>query len=191
MIILKEKWKESTKDTKEIIVLFTLVLFTLFIVYPLGIKATTGKFPVLFHIPILDIKTTEAESFNYNNIKSEITSSNTLLDNGKIQNQITYNGESYIQTYGIGVTPTTVTTEIMVEWILRKGNELISIMQVVARPFAIIIFIFSAGLALIGAITKGDMMIRGLMGMGLSSVIYALVLCAPAIINILPNFFSS
>ena len=50
-----------------------------------------------------------------------------------------------------------VTTDQMVEWILKKGNEIISILQIFAQPFAIIIFIVSCAVCLIGALSKGNM----------------------------------
>lgn len=84
-----------------------------------------------------------------------------------------------------------VTTDQMVEWILRKGNEIISILQVFAQPFAIIIFIISAAICLIGSLTKGNMTSKGLMGMISSALLYAAVLYAPLLVNVVSGFLAS
>lgn len=84
-----------------------------------------------------------------------------------------------------------VTTDQMVEWILRKGNELISILQVFAQPFAIIIFIISAAICLIGSLTKGNMASKGLMGMISSALLYTAVLYAPLLVNTFTGFMGS
>lgn len=84
-----------------------------------------------------------------------------------------------------------VTTDQMVEWILRKGNELISILQVFAQPFAIIIFIISAAICLIGSLAKGNMASKGLMGMIASALLYTAVLYAPLLVNTITGFMSS
>jgi hypothetical protein len=85
----------------------------------------------------------------------------------------------------------TVTTDQMVEWILRKGNEIISILQIFAQPFAIIIFIVSCAIALIGSLTKGNMAGKGLIGMVASAILYAACLYAPVIVNSISNFMAS
>ena len=79
----------------------------------------------------------------------------------------------------------------MVEWILKKGNELIGILQILAQPFSIIIFIVSCGLCLIGTLTKGNMAGKGLMGMLVSAIMYACCLYAPLITNIFVSWAAS
>ena len=85
----------------------------------------------------------------------------------------------------------TVTTDQMVSWILKKGNELISILQIFAQPFAIIIFIFSCAICLIGSLTKGNMAGKGLIGMVASAILYAAALYAPVIVNIVVGWAAS
>lgn len=84
-----------------------------------------------------------------------------------------------------------VTTDQMVEWILRKGNEIISILQIFAQPFAIIIFIVSCAICLIGSLTKGNMAGKGLIGMIASAILYAACLYAPLLVNSITGFLSS
>ena len=85
----------------------------------------------------------------------------------------------------------TVTTDQMVEWILKKGNEVISILQIFAQPFAIIIFIVSCAICLIGALTKGNMMGKGLIGMVAAAILYAAALYAPVLVNSISSFLAS
>jgi hypothetical protein len=85
----------------------------------------------------------------------------------------------------------TVTTDQMVEWILKKGNEVISILQIFAQPFAIIIFIVSCAICLIGALTKGNMMGKGLIGMVAAAILYAAALYAPILVNSISSFLAS
>lgn len=84
-----------------------------------------------------------------------------------------------------------VTTDQMVEWILKKGNELISILQIFAQPFAIIIFIVSCAIALVGSLTKGNMAGKGMIGMVASAVLYACCLYAPIIVNSITSWVAS
>lgn len=84
-----------------------------------------------------------------------------------------------------------VTTDQMVEWILRKGNEIISILQIFAQPFAIIIFIISCAICLIGSLAKGNMAGKGLIGMVASAILYAACLYAPLLVNSITGFLSS
>lgn len=85
----------------------------------------------------------------------------------------------------------TVTTDQMVAWILKKGNELISILQIFAQPFAIIIFIVSCAICLIGSLTKGNMAGKGLIGMVASAILYAAALYAPVLVNIIVGWAAS
>lgn len=85
----------------------------------------------------------------------------------------------------------TVTTDQMVSWILKKGNELISILQIFAQPFAIIIFIISCAICLIGSLSKGNMAGKGLIGMVASAILYAAALYAPLIVNIVVGWAAS
>lgn len=82
----------------------------------------------------------------------------------------------------------TVSTDQMVSWILKKGNEIISILQIFAQPFAIVIFIVSCAICLIGSLTKGNMAGKGLTGMIASAILYAAVLYAPMLVNTIVNF---
>lgn len=85
----------------------------------------------------------------------------------------------------------TVTTDQMVSWILKKGNELISILQIFAQPFAVIIFIVSCAICLIGSLTKGNMAGKGLIGMVASAILYAAALYAPLLVNTIVGWAAS
>lgn len=122
--------------------------------------------------------------------KSTITSTNTLGEiQGTIDNTVMFSSGGLIDTrYGIGVRPI-YTTDQMVNYIMRKGNELISIFQVLAQPFCIIVFILGCGKALIEGLkgTAGS----GLITMIASAIFYTLILYASNVINSLPNFIAN
>lgn len=119
--------------------------------------------------------------------KETITSTNTLGEvEGTVESRVMLSSGGLIDTrYGIGVSPV-ITTDQMVEWGLRKGNELISILQIFAQPLCIVVFIFGCGKTLIGFFigTAG----KGLMPMGLSAIIYAAILYSPILVNSLVSF---
>ena len=119
--------------------------------------------------------------------ESTIESSNSLGEiQGTVESSVMLSSGGLINTrYGIGNTPV-ITTDQMVEWILRKGNELISILQVIAQPLCILVFIIGCAITLIGAL-KGSPR-SGLITMGASAVIYACILYAPVLVSSLANF---
>lgn len=85
----------------------------------------------------------------------------------------------------------TVTIDDLVNWANRKGFEVIHFLQSLFYPFAIIIFIVSAFLTLLGSISSGDMAGRGLMGMISASVLYAVVLYSPLIMQTFVGWVAS
>lgn len=84
------------------------------------------------------------------------------------------------ETYGKKIEAT-CTTEEMTSWILKKGNELIAILQSLAFPFCCITFIAATFLTLIGSL-KGEAE-RGIKGMASSIFGYAAILYAPMLVN--------
>lgn len=84
-----------------------------------------------------------------------------------------------------------VTTDQMVEWILKKGNEIISILQIFAQPLAIIWFIVSCAVCLFGTLTKGNLAGKGLFGMVGAAILYAACLYAPVLVNSLSSFLAT
>lgn len=134
--------------------------------------------------PNLINKTVHAED----NI-SNLTSQNELTSTGQIKSTITYaNGKEYQQIYGIAVNPISTTVE-MSDWILRKGDELISILQTIAQPFCLLFFIVGCFMCLIGTVTKRAG--AGLTTMISSALIYAAILYASVFVNIGVNFIAS
>ena len=120
--------------------------------------------------------------------KNTITSSNTLGEvEGTIESSVTFsNGELINTTYGIGNNKPIYTTAQITDYILGKGNELISILQVIAQPLCIIVFIVGCGIALIGALSGAPE--KGLIPMAAAAIIYTCILFASSIINVLPSF---
>lgn len=69
-------------------------------------------------------------------------------------------------------------------WSERKGYEVISFLQRVVQPFAIIMFILFAFLVLVGAFGNGQLVSKGVWGMAIALVMYAVVLYAPEIMDV-------
>lgn len=84
-----------------------------------------------------------------------------------------------------------VTVDDMSIWTERKGFEIIGFLQKFIQPFAIVIFIFSAIITLIGALGNGKQVSRGIVGMFISLIMYVVVLYAPEIMDVFLNWVRS
>ena len=78
-----------------------------------------------------------------------------------------------------------------INWVNRKGFEIIRFFQVIVQPLAIIVFIISALFTLFGSIGRGDLAGRGMWGMVISAIVYAVVLYAPVILQSFVGWMSS
>jgi hypothetical protein len=159
---------------------FDIVFFSAFIfVGIIFILFINGK----FNFSITDI---HAETIP----KETITNSNTLGEiSGTIESSVSFsNGGLINTTYGIGNTPVYTTVQIT-DYILGKGYELISILQVLAQPLCVIVFIIGCGKALIEAFNKTAG--SGLLTMAFSGLAYAAILYASNIVNAFPSFAAS
>ena len=170
----------------------------LFIAYP---KITGEKFKGLFgqDNSVIEAKSYESDivvadgdnSLDISKTQSGITSVSELTEFGRVSNTITYsNQDQYTHIYGIKANPI-ITTDQIVDYGLRKGNELISILQTLAQPLCIIFFIIGCGCVLAGSITSTSVMLKGVMGMTTSSVIYAMILYSPLLVNTVVSYFSA
>lgn len=70
-------------------------------------------------------------------------------------------------------------------WAERKGFDVVKFLQTVVQPLAVIAFIVFAFVALFGFIGKG------LLGMGISVLVYTGVLFAPELLNFFSRWLSS
>lgn len=130
----------------------------------------------------------ETKSVNADGLPEGAIQSENVLVQGAIQNTITYaNGKTYSVMYGNQVTPI-ITTVQMTDWVLRKSNELISILQELAFPFCVITFIIATAITLLGCLTGNAG--KGLMGMSASAIGYAAILYAPTLVNVVVYFVS-
>lgn len=65
----------------------------------------------------------------------------------------------------------------------KKGFELVGVLQTIAQPFSVIVFIISAFLTLVGAFGNASLVGKGLVGMMIACVMYAVVLYAPELLD--------
>lgn len=103
----------------------------------------------------------------------------------------------FTPTYAIEIINTSyldtipeVTIDDYINWVNRKGFEVIRFLQVVAQPIIIIVFIISAFMVLFGSIGRGDLSGKGMWGMVVSAIVHALILYAPLILQIFVGWIS-
>lgn len=84
-----------------------------------------------------------------------------------------------------------VTIQEAEKWAERKGFELVHLLQKVVQPFAIIIFIISAFMAMAGGFGNSQLVGRGLWGMTIAVIMYAVVLYAPEIMDSVLGWLTS
>lgn len=129
----------------------------------------------------------ETTTVNALTMDGAITHSN-VIEKGQVQSTIKYaNGKTYQVCYGNQVNPMFTTIQ-MTDWVLRKGNQTICILQELAYPFCVITFIIASFMTLLGCITKNAG--QGLVGMSMSGICYALILYAPTIVNLVVTYVS-
>lgn len=120
-----------------------------------------------------------------------LTSTTAYAEDGNGWNDNGNQSGTQIQYASYNNTIPTVTIDDLIDWANRKGFEIIHFLQSLFYPFAIIIFIVSAFLTLLGSISSGDMAGRGLMGMISASVLYAVVLYSPLIMQTFVGWVAS
>lgn len=76
-----------------------------------------------------------------------------------------------------------VTADQASSWFEKKGFDIVGLLQTIVQPFAVIIFIGCALMALVGAFGNSQLVGRGLIGMMLACIIYAVVLYAPELLD--------
>lgn len=84
-----------------------------------------------------------------------------------------------------------VSIDDLVEWSNRKGFEIIKFLQTFIQPFAIIIFMISAIMVLVGSIGNSQISGKGFMGLLMSVLVYAGVLYSPSILSTLVAWLGS
>lgn len=84
-----------------------------------------------------------------------------------------------------------VTIDDGINWVNRKGFEIIRFLQVIVQPLTIIVFIISALYMLFGSIGRGDLAGRGTWGMIISAIVYGIVLYAPVILQSFVGWIAS
>lgn len=85
----------------------------------------------------------------------------------------------------VGLPP--VTMDEMTDLVERKTYDVVNLLQVFVKPFAVICFIGCAIMTLIGSFGHGGYVGKGLLGMFIAGMIYTAVLYAPQLVQ----FFST
>lgn len=106
--------------------------------------------------------------------------------NNYVRESLTYNYSNIYKerVYSARDTIPVVNIDDITNWTNRKGFEVIHFLQAIIQPFAIIIFIISAFLLMIGSLGNAQMSGRGVCGMVTSVVVYSLVLYAPLFMSV-------
>lgn len=122
----------------------------------------------------------ETTSSTNENVYTTETVTNSTSLSGSDNNSINVDG-------GVPV----VTIDDATSWVERKGFEIVKFLQTVVQPFAIIIFIGCAFLALIGAFGNSSLIGRGVSGMLIAVIMYAVVLFSPEILGSIINWLQT
>ncbi|MFF2531595.1 hypothetical protein ACFVS2_22045 [Brevibacillus sp. NPDC058079] len=77
------------------------------------------------------------------------------------------------------------------KWVERKGFEVVGLLQKFVQPFAIAIFIICAMLSLVGSFGNSNLVGKGIVGMIISVLMYAIVLSAPEFIDYINAWLKS
>lgn len=80
-----------------------------------------------------------------------------------------------------------VTIDDAKDLVEKKTYDVVSLLQVFAKPFTIICFIISAIVTVMGAFGRGGYVSKGILGMFISGLVYTAVMYAPQIVQ----FFST
>lgn len=145
-------------------------------------KKLVGFFMILAIIASFGVvslaQSSGGESFNTQNINAQ----------GYVDNTLTMSTEKHKMTSaeaGVisnGGLPSVKADEAST-WVERKGMDVVHLLQTFVQPFAIIMFIFGALMTLVGAIGNGNLVGKGLIAMMIASVMYAVVLFAPQLLD--------
>ena len=151
-----------------------------------GLMITTLLSLIIIFVIIVKVPASKdviAEGLPEGTIESE-----NVLVQGTIVNTVTFpTGQRNVYQYGLTVTPTVTTTQ-MIDWGLKKSDELIAILQDLALPFCAVTFIIATFITLIGCLTGKTG--QGIIGMSASLLGYAAMLYAPMIVNVVVCFVS-
>lgn len=119
--------------------------------------------------------------FSFMGVSAMATSTDTFstktIDGSSTQSELDSLQES------VSLQTEKVTIQEAEKWAERKGFELVHLLQKVVQPFAIIIFIISAFMAMAGGFGNSQLVGRGLWGMTIAVIMYAVVLYAPEIMD--------
>lgn len=140
-------------------------------------KKTIGLILMLFFISMFSISSFASDTYT---TKSGITSTSPSTADKTDSSGIIIDGQVE-----------KVTIDQAEKWAERKGFELVHLLQKVVQPFAIIIFIVCAFMSLAGAFGNSQLVGRGIFGMFIAVLMYAVVLYAPEIMDSVLGWLTS
>lgn len=147
----------------KLLIISTLLVFFLIFSYQQAL-ATNG---------LIKISTESVKELDYRELEYKTAKSN-------YQNHINSLRKN---TYSPYQEHAELTMDDIAEWFNRKLFEIVHFLQVLSQPFTIVIFILSAFLLLIGSMGRGDLVGKGMFGLVMSPVTYALILYSPMILT--------
>lgn len=132
-------------------------------------KKTIGMVMLLFFVSLFSFSSFASDTYTTN---SAITSTSASTADKTDSSGIIIDGQVE-----------KVTIDQAEKWAERKGFEVVHLLQKVVQPFAIIIFILSAFMSLAGSFGNSQLVGRGIFGMFIAVIMYAVVLYAPEIMD--------
>ncbi|WPS85500.1 hypothetical protein SMD22_00120 (plasmid) [Brevibacillus halotolerans] len=77
------------------------------------------------------------------------------------------------------------------KWVERKGFDVVGLLQKFVQPFAIAVFIICAMLSLVGSFGNSSLVGKGIVGMIIAVIMYAIVLSAPDLLDFMNAWIKS
>lgn len=156
------------------IALFMVIAFALVMVFP-------------FTTSIAYAGSTQGQTQTFTTESVTGTTSGTTSNGAIDQIQITTNSTTGIPDVALP----NVQIEQAEKFVERKGFEVVGLLQKFIQPFAIAVFIFSAMLSLVGSLGNSTLVGKGIVGMVIAVLMYAIVLSAPELLDFMNAWLKS
>lgn len=113
-----------------------------------------------------------------------------LVNNTVSKNNKALNVQSGSQPLSATDVVPSVNVDKATKWATNKSSDVITFLQSIVRPIAVIIFIVSALIALCGSAFGSSSVSKGLVGMAISVFMFTAVTFAPDLINFFSNWLA-
>lgn len=121
----------------------------------------------------------QTQTFTTQGVTSSTTGTTSSTNGAMDKIQITTNPETGIPDVALP----NVQIDQAEKFVERKGFEVVGLLQKFIQPFAIAVFIGSAMISLVGSLGNSTLVGKGIVGMVIAVLMYAIVLSAPELLD--------